>query len=225
LEETAQTIYKQWFVDFEFPDENGKGYKSNGGEMVESEMGEVPKGWRVGKLSEFIEITSGKMPQDKNDTKNKICKYPIYGAGGIMGYSSDFLFNEKLLSMGRVGTHGIIQRINFACWLSDNTLIVESQYYEYVYQLLLNINYDEINRGGVQGLITQTDIKNVPIYIPSIATLIDFEKKSATIFKMQDEIKQEKDKLEEIKELLLAKMIKGNNPNPKDSHIYSNESI
>jgi type I restriction enzyme S subunit len=50
LEETAQAIYKQWFVDFEFPDEKGKPYKSNGGEMVESEFGEIPKGWEVGTL-------------------------------------------------------------------------------------------------------------------------------------------------------------------------------
>ncbi|MFN0203502.1 MAG: restriction endonuclease subunit S, partial [Bacteroidia bacterium] len=52
LEETAQAIYKQWFVDFEFPDEDGKPYKSSGGEMVESELGEIPKGWRAGKLED-----------------------------------------------------------------------------------------------------------------------------------------------------------------------------
>lgn len=50
LEETAQAIYKQWFVDFEFPDEEGKPYKSNGGKMVESELGEIPKGWEMGSL-------------------------------------------------------------------------------------------------------------------------------------------------------------------------------
>lgn len=58
LEETAQAIYKNWFVDFEFPDENGKPYKSNGGEMVESDLGEIPKGWEVGLLGEFIESAS-----------------------------------------------------------------------------------------------------------------------------------------------------------------------
>ena len=58
LEETAQAIYKQWFVDFEFPDENGKPYKSSGGEMEESELGEIPKGWRVDKLGKHIESAS-----------------------------------------------------------------------------------------------------------------------------------------------------------------------
>ena len=47
LEEMAQSIFKRWFVDFEFPNEDGKPYKSSGGEMVDSELGMIPKGWEV----------------------------------------------------------------------------------------------------------------------------------------------------------------------------------
>lgn len=47
LEEMAQSIFKRWFVDFEFPSEDGKPYKSSGGEMVDSELGMIPKGWEV----------------------------------------------------------------------------------------------------------------------------------------------------------------------------------
>lgn len=50
LEAQAQALYKHWFIDFEFPDENGNPYKSNGGEMIESELGMIPKGWEVGSL-------------------------------------------------------------------------------------------------------------------------------------------------------------------------------
>ncbi len=52
LEETAQAIYRRWFVDFEFPDENGNPYKSSGGEMVFNEelQKEVPKGWKDGTI-------------------------------------------------------------------------------------------------------------------------------------------------------------------------------
>jgi len=60
LEETAHAIYKQWFVDFEFPDENGKPYKSNGGEMAESKFGEIPQCWKVMSLDEVtVRITDG----------------------------------------------------------------------------------------------------------------------------------------------------------------------
>jgi len=61
LEETAQAIYKQWFVEFEFPDENGEPYKSNSGEMVWcEELGKViPEGWKVGKISDLGFIKHG----------------------------------------------------------------------------------------------------------------------------------------------------------------------
>jgi type I restriction enzyme S subunit len=59
LENIAQTIFKQWFVDFEFPNGAGEPYKSSGGEMVESELGMIPKGWEVTKLDEICNFISG----------------------------------------------------------------------------------------------------------------------------------------------------------------------
>ena len=61
LEETAQAIYKEWFVDFEFPDENGLPYKSNGGEMVwcEELLQEIPIRWENRNLSEFVALSQG----------------------------------------------------------------------------------------------------------------------------------------------------------------------
>ena len=60
LENIAQTLFKRWFVDFEFPDENDKPYKSSGGKMVASELGEIPEGWKVGVLADVTrEITDG----------------------------------------------------------------------------------------------------------------------------------------------------------------------
>jgi type I restriction enzyme S subunit len=59
LEKIAQTIFKEWFVNFNFPDENGKPYKNAGGKMIDSELGEIPEGWRVGKLNEVVEFING----------------------------------------------------------------------------------------------------------------------------------------------------------------------
>ncbi len=67
LEALAQALFKQWFVDFEFPDAEGVPYQSSGGEMVESGLGEIPLGWRVGTLSEFIKITGGGTPKRSNE--------------------------------------------------------------------------------------------------------------------------------------------------------------
>ena len=62
LEATAQTIFKEWFVNFNFPDENEKPYKNAGGKMIGSELGEIPEGWRVGKLGEIAFLKSGCSP-------------------------------------------------------------------------------------------------------------------------------------------------------------------
>src|SRR5690606_29092307 len=63
LEEMAQAIFKHWFVDFEFPNNSGEPYKSSGGEFEESELGLIPKGWRIQRLKEVCEvITKGTTP-------------------------------------------------------------------------------------------------------------------------------------------------------------------
>ena len=59
LENIAQTLFKRWFFDFEFPDKDGNPYKSSGGKMVEGELGEIPEGWKVGKLEDITEILNG----------------------------------------------------------------------------------------------------------------------------------------------------------------------
>jgi type I restriction enzyme S subunit len=187
LEETAQAIYREWFV-----------------EGIDLEN--LPEGWRMGKLEELVEITSGKAVVSRSDFRNDYYQFPIYGAGGIMGFTHETLYSEKLLSIGRVGTHGLVQRINFPCWLSDNTLIFKSHFYNYVYQILLNVNYDEINRGGVQGLITQTDMKNLNVVIPKSQILTEFELSSGKIFELQDLKNAENQKLTELKALLLSRL-------------------
>ena len=59
LEQLSQTLFKHWFIDFEFPNEEGKPYKSSGGEMVESELGEIPKGWVSSNISEVCLLNKG----------------------------------------------------------------------------------------------------------------------------------------------------------------------
>jgi len=59
LEKIASALFKRWFVDFEFPDENGRPYKSSGGKMVESEMGEIPEGWASEPLDEVANFLNG----------------------------------------------------------------------------------------------------------------------------------------------------------------------
>ncbi len=95
LAELAKTIYDYWFVQFDFPDENGKPYKTSGGKMVYNEVlkREIPEGWEVKKLGEVIEpLESGKRPKGGIDKTLKE-GIPSLGAEcidelGIFNFSS-----------------------------------------------------------------------------------------------------------------------------------------
>ena len=78
LEEMAQALFKRWFVDFEFPNEEGKPYKSSGGEMVESELGMIPKGWKVVELDNFMSfISRGHTPKYSDFSKIKVLNQKV----------------------------------------------------------------------------------------------------------------------------------------------------
>jgi len=63
LEAMASALFKHWFVDFEFPNEDGKPYKTSGGAMIDSELGEIPEVWKVGKYGEIANLTMGLSPK------------------------------------------------------------------------------------------------------------------------------------------------------------------
>lgn len=191
LEQQAQAIFKSWFVDFE----------PFGGVM--------PDDWKLGKLDEISNITSGKRPAQKSKEKNKEMFIPIIGASYTMGYTNDVLYNEKILVTGRVGTHGIVQKISFPCWTSDNTLVVKSDFYEYIYQILKTIDYASLNRGSTQPLITQTDLKNIEIIIPNNKVLTKFEHLISSLTKMQNQINKENEQLAQLRDTLLPKLMSG----------------
>ena len=84
LEKLAQLLFKQWFIDFEFPNENGESYKSSGGKMMDSELGEIPKGWQVTKVSTLdYKLQTGTRP--KGGVGGITSGVPSIGAESIKG--------------------------------------------------------------------------------------------------------------------------------------------
>ena len=82
LENLAQTLFKQWFIDFEFPNENGEPYKSSGGEMVYSELGEIPKGWEVSNLNQIARLVKNNIkPFENPDTLYFHYSLPEFDSG------------------------------------------------------------------------------------------------------------------------------------------------
>ena len=224
LEKLSQILFKRWFIDFEFPNEEGIPYKSSGGEMIDSEIGEIPKGWEISKLDKIINIKSGKRPRNKVNIMDNKNKTPIIGASKIMGYTSDYLESEPILVMGRVGTHGVIQRFNNNVWPSDNTFIIKSQFMIYTYFILINIDYKSLNRGSTQPLLSQKDIKNINIIIPkSDSLIVKYEEITNIYFKEINVIKDQISYLIELRDTLLPKLMSGELEIPDDIEVNSDE--
>ncbi|HAS0145975.1 TPA: restriction endonuclease subunit S [Staphylococcus aureus] len=224
LEELSQTLFKRWFVDFEFPDENGNPYKSSGGEMIDSELGEIPSGWKVDELGNYIKIKSGKRPKNKVDKKDIENVVPIIGASKIMGYTNDYLYNEKIIIIGRVGTHGVIQRFSTRTWPSDNTFVIISDFERIIYQVLKSIDYISLNRGSTQPLLSQKDIKNTKVAMPTNETLLStYQKENNHILKMMDQKNIENQKLTQLRDTLLPKLMSGEIEIPDDIEVNEDE--
>lgn len=191
LEQQAQTIFNAWFVDFE-PFGGGK-----------------PATWDKATLGTISEITSGKRPPMRQAEKTPTVNIPLVGAASVMGFTNAALFDEKILVTGRVGTHGVIQRFTSKCWASDNTLVITSKFYEFVYQVLQTIDYQNMNRGSTQPLITQTDMKNIPIVLPTVDILEKFEGTVGTLMSQYEENNRQNAKLVEMRDTLLPKLMAG----------------
>lgn len=222
LEEAAQAIYKQWFVEFEFPMTAeyaesigqpklaGQPYKSSGGEMEYNEVLEqdIPKGWADARISNIAYVSSGKAPVSRTSERNSSYRVPIVGAGSVMGYSNKSLVDGRVLIIGRVGTHGVVQRFKGPTWPTDNTLVFETAAFEYLFHILKYLNYDELNRGGVQGLITQTDLKNAVIISPPSNVQNDFERYAGVLLSCFDLNGELSIRLDDLRRVLLSRLAK-----------------
>ena len=191
LEQQVYTLFSAWFEPF--------------GKIDHA----ILNNWKKGILGDIISITSGKRPPMKQILPDDKTKIPIVGAASIMGYTNSILYDEPILVTGRVGTHGVIQRLKTSCWPSDNTLVIKSNFYEYTYQVLHRIDYVNMNRGSTQPLITQTDLKNVPIIIPHEAVMLEFEEVAGTLMAMHEYNRKENEKLVKLRDILLYELMSG----------------
>ena len=242
LEETAQTIYKQWFVDFEFPfdfaqgkpSENGKPYKSNGGKMVwcEELEKEIPEGWEVIPIKDFCkEMKNGATPSRDYLEYWNSKDIPWIKTGEVSNnilldaeeYISELGHKNsstKLLPINTVlmamygATAGQVAFLKFetttnqaCCAMICDTIEEASLLYFY-----LLTNQNEIANmaiGGAQPNLSKNIIEELPIILPNDNIFRDFPLK--IIIESLENYTRQTQKLEELKELLLAKMTRVEN--------------
>jgi type I restriction enzyme S subunit len=191
LEHQISALYQSWFEDFD------------------TTNGICPENWNNQELSTIADISSGKRPPMKSESYSQETSVPIVGAASVMGFTSEANHTDKILVIGRVGTHGVVQRFNTPCWTSDNTLVIKSPYYEFTNQILQRIDYSSMNRGSTQPLITQGDMKKVRVLIPNAEILAKFESFAGILMKRWEANKQENVKLASLRDTLLPKLMSG----------------
>lgn len=206
LEETAQALYKHWFVDFEFPDENGEPYKSSGGAMVFNEEldGEIPEGWENAKLENLLTVKYGK------DYKHlKAGEIPLYGSGGVMGYYNQALYDKPSILIPRKGSLDNVLLVDEPFWSVDTmfyTTINDLNYTNYLFQFLKGIDYYSLNVGSAVPSMTTKVLNDLTVLNPSIEALQTFE---TAVFKVRKVIKEnliQNKSLVNFSELLLSKL-------------------
>lgn len=226
LEKMAQAIFKSWFVDFDPVRAKAEGRdtglpKETAGlfpdSFEESELGEIPTGWEVGCVGEFANVISGKRPQKRSKEKSGEFTIPLYGGGGIMAYVQVPMISVPFLLTGRVGTLGKIFRITEDCWPSDNTLLLfpnDKSYLDFLYFILQRIDFNSLNRGSTQPLVTQTDLKNQKIVVPKDDILFFYWQNVQPMFEKIDKNIAEFRTLASLRDTLLPKLISGELPIP-----------
>src|SRR5690606_30911121 len=160
-------------------------------------------------LGSLFSISSGK--GIKKDQLRDEGLYPVLGANGEIGRTDDFLFDEKLIFTGRVGTLGNIFIINSQkVWLSDNTLIFRNmQWFYFVYFTLKSIRLEDYNAGSTQPLLRQSDIKEIEIYLPEEEILKEFENYADVVFKKIESNNRQIQTLKKLRDSLLPKLMSG----------------
>jgi type I restriction enzyme S subunit len=202
LEQQAQALFKSWFVDFEpFKD----------GEFVESELGMIPKGWRVGKLGELCQFKRGKGLLSKNAIPGDV---PVV-AGGLEPACYHNTSNTKapvITVSGSGANAGFMRMYHQEVWASDCSFIditCENWLFVYCFLAINSHLLRHAQTGAVQPHVKPADIHDFDLAIPPKEYIQSFQNIILPFISKKGLIEQESRRLAELRDTLLPKLMSG----------------
>lgn len=198
LEEMAQAIYREWFVNFRFP-----GHKKV--KMVKSKLGMTPEGWEVKQLGDVVELAYGKALKAEDRIPGPV---PVYGSSGIVGYHNEGTVNGPGIVVGRKGNVGSV------VWADDDFYPIDTAFYvktnlslHYVYYNLRGQKFINAD-AAVPGLNRNQAYRNV-FLVPDAKILGEFQDVIDSLFGYIRTLTTKNENLRRTRDLLLPKLISG----------------
>ncbi len=198
LEKQAQALYKSWFVDFE-PFKDGK--------FVDSELGEIPEGWNICTLRDLIIVKYGKDHKRLHDGK-----IPVYGSGGVMRYVDEYLHSGESVLIPRKGTLNNVFYVNEKFWSVDTmfyTQMKQRRIAKYIYFFVSSQNLISMNAGSAVPSMTTEILNSLKCVIAPLSVMERFDVLQTPIFETMRKNSVESEKLSEIRDSLLPKLMSG----------------
>lgn len=210
LEEMAQAIFKNWFVDFE-PFKDGK--------FVDSELGMIPEGWKVGTLFDIAEIFDKKRKPLSGNVREKMDKiYPYYGATSCMDYVDDYIFDGIYTLIGEDGSvvkeNGLpyMQYVWGKMWVNNHAHILQGKNgysTEMIHALLSITNIKFLVTGAVQAKLSQGNMQKILVAIPPKNVLDEIRPAMDNLYKKIRLNTDENSRLSLLRDTLLPRLISG----------------
>lgn len=227
LEEMGKVLFKRWFVDFEFPDKQGKPYRTNGGEMVNSELGIIPRGWDVVMYDSIIDICGGGTPKttvdeywngsipfytpkDSNndlfvvETEKNVTDLGVKKSSTKI-YPEDTVFITARGTVGNINMAGVPMAMNQSCY----ALVGKHAYLTYL--LTANKVQELIQRthGAVFSTITTSTFQSIKIAWPKTELVDKFSQTITPLFDLIKKNTKENMNLSQARERLLPRLMSG----------------
>ena len=195
LDAMAKQLYDYWFMQFDFPNEEGKAYRSNGGKMIWNEKlkREIPECWESATIESFLIIKNGKDHKHLEDGD-----YPVYGSGGLMRKVSQKLYEGESVLMPRKGTLNNIMYVNEAFWTVDTMFYSQmriQQCAKYVYYAIKDYDFTRWDSGTGVPSMTSSTLYSLAVVKPDEKVLKLFDEKISPLFAA---IKQHKTEIENL---------------------------